>query len=185
MSLPATAAPYLAATVLLGAAGIAKTVRPGGTANALHAAGLTSRPLPALVRAGAVAEVALAVAALVVPGALTGALVAAAYAGFAAFIVGALRRGWALSSCGCFGRPDTPPTRAHAALNVGAAASAVWWAATWRAGSSGAGHLSSGHGLGSLFGPEPWHGVPLGLLVVVLSGLAYLIWTDPLPAAHR
>ena len=37
MSLPATAAPYLAATVLLAAAGVAKTVRPGDTANALRA----------------------------------------------------------------------------------------------------------------------------------------------------
>jgi hypothetical protein len=180
VSLPATAAPYLAATVLLGAAGMAKTVRPGDTANALRAAGLSTRPLPALVRVGAGGEAALAVAALVIPGPLTGTLVAAVYAGFAVFIVVALRRGWALSSCGCFGRPDTPPTRAHAVLNVGAAAAAVWWAATWKGGSLGA-----GHGLGSLVGQEPWHGAPLVLLVVVLSGLAYLIWTDPLPAAHR
>lgn len=183
MSLPATAAPFLAATALLGAAGVAKTVRPGDTANALRTAGLSSRRLPALVRAGAAAEVVLAVAAIAVPGALTGALVAAVYAGFAVFIVLALRRGWSLSSCGCFGRPDTPPTPAHAALNAGAAVSAGWWAATW-----GAASLSAGKGvehLGRLFVHEPWHGAPLGLLVVVLSGLAYLIWTDPLPAAHR
>ncbi len=180
MSLPATAAPYLAATVLLGAAGVAKAIRPGDTANALRAAGLTSRPLPALVRVGAVGEVALALAAVAVPCALTGALVAAAYTGFAAFILMALRRGWPLSSCGCFGRPDAPPTRAHAALNVGAAASAVWWAATW-----GAVPVGAGDRLGQLFGHEPWHGAPLGLLVVVLSGLAYLIWADPLPAARR
>jgi hypothetical protein len=178
MSLPATAAPFLAATVLLGAAGVAKTLRPDDTANALGAAGLSSYPIRTLVRVGAVAEVALAVMAVVVPGRLTGALVAAVYAGFAGFIVVALRRGWALSSCGCFGRPDTPPTPAHAVLNVGAAVSAAWWAATWR----------SGDGLqrlGRLFAHEPWHGAPLALLVVVLSGLAYLIWTDPLPAARR
>ena len=178
MSLPATAAPYLAATVLLAAAGVAKTLRPGDTANALRAAGLSSPPVRTFVRVGAVGEVALAAAAVVVPGRVTGALIAAVYVGFAGFIVVALRRGWALSSCGCFGRPDTPPTPAHAVLNVGAAASAAWWAATWR----------SGDGiqrLGQLLGHEPWHGAPLALLVVVLSGLAYLIWTDALPAARR
>jgi hypothetical protein len=183
MSLPATAAPYLAATVLLAAAGVAKMVRPGDTVNALRAAGLSPRPVRSLVRVGAAAEVALAVAAVVVPGVVTGALVGAVYAGFAVFIVVALRRGWAISSCGCFGRPDTPPTRAHAVLNVGAAVSAIWWAATWEAGTSG-----SGDGLarlGQLLGHEPWHGAPLALLVLVVSGLAYLIWTDPLPAARR
>ncbi len=178
MSLPATAAPYLAATILLGAAGMAKIARPGDTVNALRAAGLSFRPVPALVRLGAVGEVSMAVAAIVAPGALTGALVAAAYAGFAVFIVVALRRGWALSSCGCFGRPDTPPTPAHAVLNVGAAVSAGWWAAAW----------GPGNGLerlGRVFAHEPWHGAPLALLVVVLCGLAYLIWTDPLPAARQ
>jgi hypothetical protein len=178
MSLPATAAPYLAATVLLAAAGVAKTVRPGDTANALRAAGLSSFPVRTLVRVGAVGEVALATAAILVPGRLTGALVAAVYAGFAGFIVVALRRGWALSSCGCFGRPDTPPTPAHAVLNIGAAVAAAWWAATWQS-------ADGLQRLGHLFGHEPWHGAPLALLIVVLSGLAYLIWTDPLPAARR
>ena len=42
------------------------------------------------------------------------------YAGFTAFVVIALRRGGVLSSCGCFGKADTPPTRAHA-LVTGAA----------------------------------------------------------------
>lgn len=37
----------------------------------------------------------------------------------------ALRRGGTVGSCGCFGRPDTPPTRLHVALNVAAAAAAV------------------------------------------------------------
>jgi hypothetical protein len=181
VSLPATAAPFLAATVLLGAAGVAKAARPGDTANALRAAGLSARPRPVLVRVGAAGEVVLAIAAILVPGPLTGALVAAVYGGFAVFVVVALRRGWALSSCGCFGRPDTPPTPAHAVLNLGAAASAVWWAAAWGTTTGGSGLAR----LGQLFGHEPWHGAPLALLVAVLSGLAYLIWTDPLPAAHR
>jgi hypothetical protein len=178
MSLPAIAAPYLAATVLLGAAGVVKAVRPAETVNALRTAGISSRVVPVAVRVGAVGEAVLAVAAVMVPGALTGALVAAAYAGFAVFVLLALRRGWALSSCGCFGRPDTPPTVAHAVLNAGAAASAVWWAGAW-------GPSDGFHRLGHLFVHEPWNGVPLGLLIALLAGLAYLIWTDPLPAAQK
>lgn len=178
MSLPATAAPFLAATILLGAAGVAKTIRPVDTANALRDAGLSARLAPAAVRVGTVAEVAVAVTALVVPGTVTGALVAFAYAGFALFVVVALRRGWALTSCGCFGRPDTPPTVTHVVLNAGAAVSAAWWAATW-------GWGDGFRRLGRLFFHEPWHGGPLALVIVVLSGLAYLVWTDPLPAARR
>ena len=93
-------------------------------------------------------------------------------------VVLALRRGWALASCGCFGRPDTPPKVAHAVLNAAAAASAVWWATAW----SGRGGLRH---LGRLFVHQPWHGAPLALVSVVLGGLAYLVWTDPLPAARR
>ena len=176
LSLPPVTAPYLAAVALLGAAGVAKAMRPGETANALSAAG---HPVGrAWVRVGAGAEVALAVAALLVPGALTGGLVAATYALFAAFIVVALRRGWALTSCGCFGRPDSPPTIAHAVLDAGAAASAVWWAAAW----------PTGYGfdqLARLFFHQPWHGGPLVLVGAVVAGLAYLVWTDPMPAARR
>ena len=127
MSLPPVTAPYLAAITLLGAAGVAKAIRPAETANALAGAGLSVGP--GWVRAGAVAEASLAVAAFVLPGPVTGGLVALAYVLFAAFIVVALQRGWALTSCGCFGRPDSPPTVAHAVLNAGAAACAVWWAA--------------------------------------------------------
>jgi Methylamine utilisation protein MauE len=176
VSLPAAAAPFVAATVLLGAAGVAKTRRPADTANALRAAGIPANR--ALVRVGALAEAGVAAWALIAPGPLTGALVAAAYAIFAVFVVLALKRGWALSSCGCFGRPDTPPTVAHAVLNVGAAASAAWWAAAWPGG-PGWSHL------GRLFFHQPWHGLPLALVTLVVTGMAYLVWTNPLAAARR
>jgi hypothetical protein len=175
LSLPPVTAPYLAAVALLGAAGVAKAFRPGETANALSGAGL---PIgPAWVRVGGAAEAGLAVVALLVPGVVTGGLVAVTYALFAAFIGVALRRGWALRSCGCFGRPDSPPTIAHAVLDAGAAASAVWWAAAWPAG-YGFGHLAR------LFFHQLWHGGPLLLLCAVVTGLAYLVWTDPMPAAR-
>lgn len=166
MSAPPVAAPFLAATVVLGGAGLAKLWRPADTARALQAAGL--RVSWNTVRLGALAEVALSVAALVTPGALTGALIAAAYAGFAGFVLVAMARGWPLSSCGCFGRADSRPGYQHAVLDLGASVVAVWWAAT------GPGRL------GPLFVHQPWHGVPLALVTAVIAGLAYLIWTNPL-----
>jgi hypothetical protein len=176
MSLPPVTAPYLAAITLLGAAGVAKAIRPAETANALTGAGLSVGR--AWVRVGAVLEVSLAVAAWLLPGPVTGGLVAVAYAVFAAFILVALQRGWVLTSCGCFGRPDSPPTVAHAVLNIGAAACAVWWAVAWPAG-FGFSHLVR------LFSHQPWHGGPLVLVSAVVTGLAYLVWTNPLPAARR
>jgi hypothetical protein len=176
VNVPPVAAPFLAATVLLGAAGVAKTLKPADTANALRAAGIPANR--AVVRVGAVAEIGMAIWALIAPGPLSGGLVALAYTIFAVFVVVALRRGWALASCGCFGRPDTPPTVAHAALNAGAAASAVWWAAAWSGG------LDPSR-LGRAFFHQPWHGLPLVFVTLVVTGMAYLVWTNPLPAAQR
>jgi hypothetical protein len=76
---------------------------------------------PAVVRAGALAELAIAAGALVGGGRPLAALVAASYAGFAGFVMAALRRGVPLASCGCFGADDTPPTGVHLVLNVAAA----------------------------------------------------------------
>jgi hypothetical protein len=171
VSTPAIAAPFLAATALLAAAGAAKMVRPSNTANALRAAGLPSRRFG--VRLGAAAELAVAVAALARPGLITGLLVAASYLAFAAFIALALRRGWVIASCGCFGRPDTPPTRAHLVLNLAAAGCAAWWA------------LVPPSSLGDAFDHQPWGGFPLALVVAVVGYLGYLVFTNPLGAARR
>jgi hypothetical protein len=176
MSAPGATAPFLAAVILLGVAGGAKVIRPDDTATALASAGIPIRR--AAVRAGALAEVVLAVAAVTRPGPVTGALVAATYCGFAVFVVLALRRGWALESCGCFGRPDTPPTWAHAALNGAAAAAAVWWAAAAPTG-------GGARAIGRLFVHSPWSGGPLALITLLVTGLAYLIWTNPIPAARQ
>ncbi len=166
MSAPAVTAPFLAATVVLTAAGVAKLVRPDDTARALQAAGL---PLGRrAVRAGAIGEVAVAVAAVAVPGPWTGGLVAASYAGFAVFVMLALAKGWPLASCGCFGRPDTRPTKVHALMNLAAAAVAAWWAT-----------VAEGPAR-DLLHHEPWGGGPLLLVTAVIAGLAYLIWTSPL-----
>ena len=116
-----------AAALLLLAAGAAKVADPTTTAGALAALGWPSSP--GLVRTGAAGEALLGAAALVVGGPVLAALVAASYLGFVAFVVAALRAGTPLSSCGCFGRADTPPHPGHvvvdAALAAGALAAAI------------------------------------------------------------
>ncbi len=42
--------------------------------------------------------------------------IAVFYLGFTIFVVNALVRDLPLGSCGCFGRQDTPPNRAHAVV---------------------------------------------------------------------
>ncbi|HEX6392522.1 MAG TPA: MauE/DoxX family redox-associated membrane protein [Acidimicrobiales bacterium] len=171
MTAPAITAPYLAEVVLLGTAGLAKIARPDTTVRALHVARIPASRNA--VRAGAACELAVALAALALPGAMTGAIVALSYAAFTVFVAGALRRRWPLSSCGCFGKPDSPPTITHAALNAGAVLCGVWWSA------------SGPRSLASVFSGQPWQGVPLALVTVVVILLAYVVWTNPLPTARR
>lgn len=117
------AGPYLAAAGLLVVAGVPKLSDPLPLVRALRTSGLPgSRPL---VRGFALVEVAVGLWALVAPSRLSAALVAAAYLVFTAFVVRVLRRGGILGSCGCFGKPDTPATRTHAALTAAAALAAA------------------------------------------------------------
>jgi hypothetical protein len=140
------AAPFLAAAALLVVAGGPKIADPLPLVRALRSVGLPAGR--GLVRAFALAEVAIGLAALVQPSRSTALLVAALYAGFTAFVGLALARGGVLESCGCFGKADTPPTRAHlvltALLAVAAGALAVappvdpvWTGATLTSPSSG------------------------------------------------
>jgi hypothetical protein len=116
----AATAPYLAAALLLVAAGVTKAIEPLSLVRALRAAGLRVRaPLLARwVRVFAVVEALLGVLAVVRPGPLVAACVAISYAGFTAFVIRALRSGSPLASCGCFGKTDTPPTRGHAVVTA-------------------------------------------------------------------
>ncbi|GAA4348495.1 MauE/DoxX family redox-associated membrane protein [Angustibacter luteus] len=128
---------YLAAAVLLVLAGLPKLRDPLPLVRAVRSVGLPAGRTP--VRAAAAAEVLGGVLALVRPGRLTAVLVAVAYLVFTGFVALALSRGGVLGSCGCFGRPDTPPTRAHLVVTGLLAASGVavaldppagtWWAA--------------------------------------------------------
>jgi hypothetical protein len=123
----AFAGPFAIATCLLALAGFAKAMQPAATAGALAALGLPHRRW--LVRAGGSAEALVAFAALVTGDATLAILVAMSYAGFALFVAAALYRGTPLSSCGCFGKIDTPPSPMHVALDLLAAGAAIGFVA--------------------------------------------------------
>ena len=126
------AGPFLVTAALLGAGGAAKVARPATTARALREMGLPVSPL--VVRVGAALELAIAAAAMVDGARPFAAMVAASYLAFAAFVALALRRGVPLSTCGCFGVADTPPTAVHLGINLAAATIAGTVALGWAAG---------------------------------------------------
>ncbi len=154
------AGPFAIAAALLVAGGAAKAARPGDTANALRAVHLPTSPL--LVRVGGLAEIVVGTAALAVGNRTTAILVAVSYAAFAAFVVVALRSGAPISSCGCFGKADTPPTRLHVIVNLVAVAAAAVVA------------VEPPAGLGPVVTHQPLAGVPFLMLVVCGVGLSYL-----------
>ena len=112
----ALAGPFLAAAVLLVAAGGSKLVDPLPLVRALRSARL---PAPAgAVRALAGAEVVLGLVALTTGSRAASAGVALSYAAFTGFVLLARHRGGVLASCGCFGKTDTPPTTTHVAVTA-------------------------------------------------------------------
>lgn len=130
--LPALTGPVLAAAVLLALAAPGKLRRPADTVRALRSLGLPgSAPL---VRALGAGELVLAVAVWLAPSRPVLALLALAYASFAVFVAAALRRRTPLQSCGCFGRPDTPPTAVHLGVVTATALACAAAAVTGSAG---------------------------------------------------
>ena len=112
---------------LLVAGGAPKTVAPYDTWRAVRSAGM---PVPVTaVRALGAGEACLGVAALAGGDRRLLSAAACSYAAFTAFVLRARASGTPLSSCGCFGRDDTPATGTHAAvtaaLAVALAAAAV------------------------------------------------------------
>jgi hypothetical protein len=155
---------YLVGCALLVAAGTAKAVRPDDTARALAAAApIRLQLMRRFVRAGAVAEAALGVTALVLPRSWSAGLVALSFAAFTLFVAYARWAGGAIASCGCFGTPDTPATLVHVTVNaaLAAAAAAVAWSAP-----SGT--------LVSVLSRQPMHGVPLVVASALCAWLVYL-----------
>jgi len=163
----------LVAALVLVWAGLAKAARPQGTARALRAAGL---PLhPQFVRAVAVLELAVGAAVAGTSDRVAVAAMAVSYAGFTLFVAVALRKGSVLSSCGCFGAADAPPTPGHVLVNA-AFATVAGVAAVAETTPALAG-----------FWRHPAQGIALALVAIVTTGLVVLALTrlPALSAASR
>jgi Methylamine utilisation protein MauE len=115
--------PFAIASVVLVVAGGRKLLEPRDTSGALRAMGLPGAE--AAVRAGAAGEVALGIVALVATNAVIALLVAVSYASFFAFVAVARARRLPIASCGCLGKADTPPSRVHLGIDLGACVAAV------------------------------------------------------------
>ena len=111
-------------------------------------------------------------------------LVALSYVCFFGVVAYARRRGGPLATCGCFGRPDTPPTALHLVIDLVLAAAAAAVAVG-----------APPHGtLVTQLAHQPWAGFPLlfvsavglWLTALALSALAALTaarrLARPLPA---
>jgi Methylamine utilisation protein MauE len=150
------------ACALLVVAGAAKLRSPAGARGALRAVGLTV-PNAAVRTLGGV-EIAIGAWAVLRPAALTGALVAALYGGFTAFVVAAMRARDS-APCGCFGAAETELGPVHAALNAVACAVGVAVA------------IAPPHGIGWMVGQSPLIAAALALGVAGAAYAAYLAFT--------
>jgi uncharacterized membrane protein YphA (DoxX/SURF4 family) len=120
---------FFIAAALLVISGGSKLIDPAPTRGALAAADLPSGAWTAPVVG--VIEIAAGIAGTVFGGPASMA-VGIVYLGFAGFVALALLRRLPIQSCGCFGRPDTPPTWGHLVFNVISAAGAFALAVTGR-----------------------------------------------------
>ena len=154
------AGPFAAITTLLGVAGLLKFVRPVPTGRALAALRLPSSTR--FVRVLGATEVVVAAGALSIGGRLFSALVAVSYVAFTGFVVAALTRGTKVSSCGCFGQPETPATVTHVVLNACASAVAVAVA------------LGPDSRLADTIGDQPLVGLPFVGFTALTTYLLYL-----------
>ena len=168
----ALAGPYLAGCILLVVAGCIKTARPADTARALvelTGSRIGSGQAREVVRVLAAGEAAVGVAGLLLPGTVTAVLVSLSYAAFTAVVAVARRRGGPLATCGCFGQPDTPPTRTHLVLTVVVATSAASVAVT---------AVTEASPLWTYLRHQPWHGVPLVAEALVIAWLSWMAMTS-------
>ena len=111
------------AALLLMAAGALKLADPSRTVGALRALGWPASP--GLVRAGALVELVVGAAALVVGGPVAAGLVAASFVAFALFTIVAMRARVPIGTCGCFAEADTPPRWRHVVVDLLLAVGAV------------------------------------------------------------
>ncbi len=158
------AGPFVIASALLALGGAFKAVDPADTAYALRTLGLPHAAL--LVRAGGAVEVVIGVGALAVGGPVFATLVALSYLAFAGFVVVALRSGSPISSCGCFGKVDTPPSSVHVVIDLLAAAVAATVA-----------FAGDPVALPDVLADQPMLGIPFVILAVTGIYLVFLSFT--------
>jgi hypothetical protein len=160
------AGPFLAACALLAWSGANKLLRPDATRIAARAIGLPSTRRAA--RALGAVE-------------LTAAIAGASFGGWAAILVALVYAGLVVVSlrllarapdtpCGCLGASNAPASRAHVAVNIGAACIAVL--------------AAFGGSPLSVLGSQPLAGVPFVVLVLCAARLAALT-IDALPTLAR
>jgi hypothetical protein len=176
-AMEAIAGPFAVAASLLALGGVSKLLKPLPTAGAVRAVDLPGTAIlrrPVAVRWFGAAEVVLGVAALVTGSSALAALLAAAYLGFTAFVVAALRSGHHVQSCGCLGETDVPPHWGHVVLNLFLATSAL---------AAAAGGVD---GLGTVVADQPLAGLPfLGLCTLGLWFSVVLLTVVPLATFPR
>ena len=160
----ALAGPIAIAALLLAVGGVAKARAPGDTARALQAVGI--RATFRVVRVAAVLEIVVGLGALLVGGPVFVALVAVSYLAFTVFVVQALRGGTPISSCGCFGKVDTPPSVVHVVLDTAFAGVAV------------AAAFVGGVALPDVLDDQPLLGLPFLLLLAIGCSLVFLAFTS-------
>lgn len=113
---------YYTSAVVVGIAGASKIRKPAVTARALQAVGLPHRRLYA--RLLGAFEVAVALAALIEPSP-SGFALAGVYTAFGLITVYQLVGHSTVTSCGCFGDVETPPTPYHILFDAAAVALAL------------------------------------------------------------
>lgn len=153
---------FLSAALLLVSGG-AKLADPAPTSGALRIAGLVSGS--GVVYTLAVAEIATGAISLLAGGTVAGWAMAVLYGGFGWFVAFALHRRIPISSCGCFGKVDTPPSVVHLFLNAAGLAGGVWAA------------LSHSLSLISVLDDQPVAGLPYLAFVAAGTYAAYLLLT--------
>lgn len=112
-----------AGAVLTVVAGGQKLRDPAPLVRALRSVSLRMGAGP--VRVAAACEVAAGLAVLLVGSRAATLALGASYVVFTGFVVLALTRGGVLSSCGCFGTADLPPTWSHALVTAVIAGAAM------------------------------------------------------------
>jgi hypothetical protein len=155
------AGPFAIATIVLALGGASKMLDPRDTAHALRALRVPGGRV--FVRLGGAFELAVGVGALVTGAAVLAGTVAASYLVFAVVVTVALRSGRPISSCGCLGKVDTPPSAVHVVLDIAAAGVAIGAIA------AGAGTVN----VLDVLADQPLAGVPFLLLVGL--GVAFVL----------